>query len=96
MNPTCNVLESRYAQLEGGHPLSGLSTASGMTGMYAVASCVPLADNLLYDDDILIMHSLTAIFYSIINLASKGDNIGKLLDLHFTLFVYTLYFLVNS
>ena len=32
MNPTCNVLESRYAQLEGGHPLSGLSVSSGMTG----------------------------------------------------------------
>ncbi|KAL7529564.1 hypothetical protein ACHAXR_003031, partial [Thalassiosira sp. AJA248-18] len=47
MNPTCNVLESRYAQLEGGHPLSGLSVASGTT----------------------------AIFYSIINMASAGDNI---------------------
>lgn len=47
MNPTCNILESRYAQLEGGHPLSGLAVSSGMT----------------------------AIFYSIVNLASKGDNI---------------------
>lgn len=47
MNPTCNILESRYAQLEGGHPLSGLSVSSGTT----------------------------AIFYSIINLASAGDNI---------------------
>ena len=25
MNPTCNILESRYAQLEGGHPLSALT-----------------------------------------------------------------------
>ncbi|KAL7520083.1 hypothetical protein ACHAWX_004828 [Stephanocyclus meneghinianus] len=47
MNPTCNILESRYAQLEGGHPLSGLTVSSGTT----------------------------AIFYSIVNLASKGDNI---------------------
>ncbi|KAL3804926.1 hypothetical protein HJC23_006698 [Cyclotella cryptica] len=47
MNPTCNILESRYAQLEGGHPLSGLTVSSGTT----------------------------AIFYSIINLASEGDNI---------------------
>ena len=47
MNPTTHVLESRYAQLEGGDPLSGLATASGTT----------------------------AIFYSIINLAQKGDNI---------------------
>lgn len=47
MNPTNHVLESRYAQLEGGHPLSGLSVSSGTT----------------------------AIFYSIINMASKGDNI---------------------
>jgi len=46
-NPTNHVLESRYAQLEGGHPLSGLTTSSGTT----------------------------AIFYSIINLASEGDNI---------------------
>mmetsp|Transcript_36711 Transcript_36711/g.66039 ORF Transcript_36711/g.66039 Transcript_36711/m.66039 type:complete len:446 (+) Transcript_36711:104-1441(+) len=46
-NPTNHVLESRYAQLEGGHPLSGLAVSSGTT----------------------------AIFYSIINLASKGDNI---------------------
>eukprot|EP00804_Cyclotella_cryptica_P005875 CCRYP_000160-RB/>CCRYP_000160-RB protein AED:0.37 eAED:0.37 QI:390/0.77/0.6/1/0.22/0.2/10/0/388 len=47
MNPTCNILESRYAQLEGGHPLPGLSVSSGTT----------------------------AIFYSIVNLASQGDNI---------------------
>jgi O-acetylhomoserine (thiol)-lyase len=47
MNPTNHVLESRYAQLEGGHPLSGLTVSSGTT----------------------------AIFYSIINLASAGDNI---------------------
>lgn len=47
MNPTNHILESRYAQLEGGHPLSGLTVSSGTT----------------------------AIFYSIINLASEGDNI---------------------
>ncbi|KAL7511113.1 hypothetical protein ACHAXN_008811 [Cyclotella atomus] len=47
MNPTNNILESRYAQLEGGHPLSGLTVSSGTN----------------------------AIFYSIVNLASKGDNI---------------------
>jgi len=47
MNPTTHVLESRYALLEGGHPLAGLATASGTS----------------------------AIFYSIINLASAGDNI---------------------
>jgi O-acetylhomoserine (thiol)-lyase len=34
MNPTNHVLESRYAQLEGGHPLSGLSVSSGTTGEY--------------------------------------------------------------
>ena len=33
MNPTNHVLESRYAQLEGGHPLSGLSVASETTGV---------------------------------------------------------------
>jgi len=47
MNPTTHVLESRYAQLEGGHPLSGLAVASGTS----------------------------AVFYSIINLARKGDNV---------------------
>jgi len=47
MNPTTHVLESRYAQLEGGHPLSGLAVASGTS----------------------------AVFYSVINLARKGDNI---------------------
>mmetsp|Transcript_24748 Transcript_24748/g.51786 ORF Transcript_24748/g.51786 Transcript_24748/m.51786 type:complete len:446 (+) Transcript_24748:143-1480(+) len=65
MNPTCNVLESRYAQLEGGHPLSGLSVSSGMT----------------------------AIFYSIINLASSGDNIVAARAIYggtFTLFNETL------
>ena len=46
-NPTCNILETRYALLEGGHPLSALAVASGTT----------------------------AIFYSIVNLAQKGDNI---------------------
>jgi O-acetylhomoserine (thiol)-lyase len=47
MNPTTHVLESRYAQLEGGHPLAGVAVASGTN----------------------------AIFYSIVNLASQGDNI---------------------
>lgn len=47
MNPTTHVLESRYAQLEGGHPLSGLAVASGTS----------------------------AVFYSIINICSMGDNI---------------------
>lgn len=47
MNPTNCILESRYAQLEGGHPLSGLTVSSGTN----------------------------AIFYAIVNLASKGDNI---------------------
>jgi len=47
MNPTTHILESRYSQLEGGHPLAGVCTSSGTT----------------------------AIFYSIINLASEGDNI---------------------
>jgi len=47
MNPTTHVLESRYAQLEGGHPLSALAVASGTS----------------------------AVFYSVLNLARKGDNI---------------------
>lgn len=85
MNPTNHVLESRYAQLEGGHPLSGLSVSSGTTGeydfiaydafldimikMYSNLSCCKHYAQSIY------MHTTSAIFYSIINLASKGDNI---------------------
>ena len=34
MNPTTHVLESRVAQLEGGHPLSAVAVASGTSAIF--------------------------------------------------------------
>lgn len=42
MNPTTHVLESRLAQLEGGHPLSGLAVAS-VRPLSHIALCTQLS-----------------------------------------------------
>ena len=48
MNPTTHVLESRYALLEGGHPLSGLATASGTNAIfYAIINLAQQGDNIV-------------------------------------------------
>jgi O-acetylhomoserine (thiol)-lyase len=48
MNPTNHVLESRYALLEGGHPLSGLSVASGTSAIfYAIINLAGAGDNIV-------------------------------------------------
>ena len=48
MNPTNHVLESRYAQLEGGHPLSGLTVSSGTTAIfYAIINLAAQGDNIV-------------------------------------------------
>ena len=48
MNPTTHVLESRYAQLEGGHPLSGLAVASGTSAIfYAIINLAQNGDNIV-------------------------------------------------
>ena len=48
MNPTNHVLESRYAQLEGGHPLSALSVASGTNAIfYAIINLAANGDNIV-------------------------------------------------
>ncbi|GFH47107.1 o-acetylhomoserine [Chaetoceros tenuissimus] len=48
MNPTTHVLESRYAQLEGGHPLSGLAVASGTSAIfYAIINLAQHGDNIV-------------------------------------------------
>eukprot|EP00614_Pseudopedinella_elastica_P003081 CAMPEP_0172587426 /NCGR_PEP_ID=MMETSP1068-20121228/6471_1 /TAXON_ID=35684 /ORGANISM="Pseudopedinella elastica, Strain CCMP716" /LENGTH=453 /DNA_ID=CAMNT_0013382437 /DNA_START=1 /DNA_END=1362 /DNA_ORIENTATION=- len=48
MNPTTHVLESRYAQLEGGHPLSGLAVASGTNAIfYAIINVAQAGDNIV-------------------------------------------------
>lgn len=48
MNPTNFVLESRYAQLEGGHPLSGLAVASGTNAIfYAICNLAAKGDNIV-------------------------------------------------
>lgn len=48
MNPTNHVLESRYAQLEGGHPLSGLAVASGTNAIfYAIINLAQQGDNIV-------------------------------------------------
>lgn len=48
MNPTTHVLESRYAQLEGGHPLSGLAVSSGTSAIfYAVINLAKAGDNIV-------------------------------------------------
>lgn len=47
-NPTVHVLESRYAQLEGGHPLSGLAVASGTNAIfYAIINLAEQGDNIV-------------------------------------------------
>lgn len=48
MNPTTHVLESRYAQLEGGHPLSGLAIASGTSAVfYSIINLAQAGDNIV-------------------------------------------------
>lgn len=48
MNPTTHVLESRYAMMEGGHPLAGLCTASGTNSIfYAVCNLAQVGDNIV-------------------------------------------------
>ena len=48
MNPTTHVLESRYAQLEGGHPLSGLAVSSGTSAIfYAIINLAKAGDNIV-------------------------------------------------
>ena len=47
-NPTNHVLESRYALLEGGHPLAGLAVASGTNAIfYAVLGLAQQGDNIV-------------------------------------------------
>ena len=48
MNPTTHVLESRYAMLEGGHPLSGLCVASGTNAVfYSLVNLARQGDNIV-------------------------------------------------
>ena len=48
MNPTTHVLESRVAQLEGGHPLSGLALSSGTAAcFYSVINLAQAGDNIV-------------------------------------------------
>ena len=48
MNPTNHILECRYAQLEGGHPLSALSVSSGTTAIfYAISNLASAGDNIV-------------------------------------------------
>jgi len=48
MNPTTHVLESRVAQLEGGHPLAGLAVASGTNAVfYAIINLAQAGDNIV-------------------------------------------------
>lgn len=47
-NPTTHVLESRVAQLEGGHELAGLAVASGTNAaFYAVINLAEAGDNIV-------------------------------------------------
>ena len=47
-NPTTHALESRYAQLEGGHPLSGLAVASGTAAIfYSIVNLAKAGDNIV-------------------------------------------------
>jgi len=47
-NPTTHVLESRVAQLEGGHPMAGLAVASGTSAVfYAIINCAQAGDNIV-------------------------------------------------
>mmetsp|Transcript_7243 Transcript_7243/g.18420 ORF Transcript_7243/g.18420 Transcript_7243/m.18420 type:complete len:442 (+) Transcript_7243:73-1398(+) len=48
MNPTTHVLESRVAQLEGGHPLAGLAVASGTSAcFYSIITLAQAGDNIV-------------------------------------------------
>uniref|UniRef100_A0A7S1VIJ8 O-acetylhomoserine aminocarboxypropyltransferase n=1 Tax=Grammatophora oceanica TaxID=210454 RepID=A0A7S1VIJ8_9STRA len=48
MNPTTHISESRYAQLEGGHPLAGLATASGTNAIfYSIITLAQAGDNIV-------------------------------------------------
>ena len=48
MNPTTHVLESRVAQLEGGHPLSAVAVASGTSAVfYAIINLAQAGDNIV-------------------------------------------------
>ena len=48
MNPTTHVLESRVAQLEGGHPLAGLATSSGTAAcFYSIITLAQAGDNIV-------------------------------------------------
>jgi len=47
-NPTTHVLESRYAMLEGGHPLSALAVASGTSAIfYSIINLARAGDNIV-------------------------------------------------
>jgi O-acetylhomoserine (thiol)-lyase len=47
-NPTTHVLESRYAMMEGGHPLSGLCVASGTNAVfYSLINLARQGDNIV-------------------------------------------------
>jgi len=48
MNPTTDILEKRFAMLEGAHPLSGLGVASGTNAsFYAVINLAEAGDNIV-------------------------------------------------
>lgn len=48
MNPTNFILESRYAQLEGAHPMAGLAVASGTNAIfYAIITLAQTGDNFI-------------------------------------------------
>ena len=48
MNPTTHVLESRVAQLEGGHPLAGLAVASGTSAcFFSIINLAQFGDNIV-------------------------------------------------
>merc|ERR1711907_83640 len=47
-NPTNEVLEKRFSMLEGGHPLAGLSVASGTNAnFYAIINLAAAGDNIV-------------------------------------------------
>ena len=48
MNPTTHVLESRIAQLEGGHPLAAVALASGTSAcFYSIINLAQAGDNIV-------------------------------------------------
>ena len=47
-NPTTHVLESRMSQLEGGHPLAAVATASGTSAVfYSIINLAQAGDNIV-------------------------------------------------